>query len=447
MLPLRAISYYQSDKQYRLLTNIRARRNALEVQADILGANSLNRWKKEKKVLDLIINSLLNNGVNNKTEKNYREARLEWKKLPKTTEEHSIEIFDDYVKRNSNNHRAITKIFLRNLREQTKAARKEELTNRLMYEIAEAHGKDWFVVFNTLTVRNEHIDEVFENSKIWQEYIRCVSAAVGGKEGHRYFAVTEIGSKTGRLHIHVIHMMKRLPEKASDPNSGRLIPTYREIGAFKGMWKYGFSAPIAVRLSTKDAYAKIGWRWPARKTAAGHEALKNGHPGAIAAYLGKYITKANATNLGRKYKWRTKMTRKLGTGLVKKILGQMKDEELRQVANIPTTKKILILGKRIPKALLKREAVKEWMKRNRKNRNIWKWLTELKAADSSVKRHKDLITGKLDNSWQNIGNTRIKNWMNTDTFNKLLGVIEKIEKTELGGGGRYIEWGGNIARP
>jgi len=187
----------------------------------------------------------------------YRSVWCEWKSLPRNADLHIIAIFGINLNSKPTYGERIVKFtrktgltsgdldmdsdfmdkFWLDARMSQLKGRKCEIERRLYAEIeARCTGPTpWYVVFNTLTVNKEAYTKVFtKGSKVWQEYVRkcdkffgvaangsyskALKARAKGDEFHNYFAVVEEGGKTGRLHIHVLHFFKTLPDSFSDPN-------------------------------------------------------------------------------------------------------------------------------------------------------------------------------------------------------------------------------------
>ena len=198
--------------------------------------------------------------------------------------------------------------FLALLKEKQINRYKAECFFRWDLALTEAAHAGWFFIFDTLTLKPGHYQSFLDNpTKSFNQYIvktkRNISKVIYGSQRwpgksedfHKYFAVVERGAKTGRLHIHCLHMCKELPWGSSDPNvlRPRGRRTYREINAMKGYWNDGISMPIAVRLHPADAYGKRNWVWPDQATKSG---IIKPHPiGTVvllANYMGKYLGKA-----------------------------------------------------------------------------------------------------------------------------------------------------------
>ena len=220
-----------------------------------------------------------------------------------------------------------------------------------------------------------------KDSKVWTDYVRRFDRSIGiklfgswrkailarknGDDFHSYFAVVERGSKTGRLHIHVVHMMKCLPSGCFDPNSGRAVPNLREVSKLKVFWEYGFSSPVAVRFNNADAYAKLYWRWPVKMLASGiFDPLPCKEPEALVQYIGKYITKEYEKALDKEFvRWRIRMSRKMGMIQLMKVVKKANLRQLRLMIKTPSQEMVKFLGKRIQRRLLKRLAMKEYLMR------------------------------------------------------------------------------------
>jgi len=200
-----------------------------------------------------------------------------------------------------------------------KDARAQQHQFNLNAEIAYRTKNNWYLLFNTLTVQQGAYNAVFSRtSREFKNYIRSfereiTAAETGarntpqqskrtGNTNHSYFACVEEGGTGGRLHIHVLHFFRSLPHSWDDPNRGRHHPNLREIPRVKALWKHGYSTPIAVRYSPKDAYGLTGWRWPYDNKT--QNALKIGTPLKLGSYMSKYIIKGYASCKRSKLLWR-----------------------------------------------------------------------------------------------------------------------------------------------
>lgn len=282
-----------------------------------------------------------------------------------------------------------------------KEKRKNDLSFRLLMEAERRTRQGWFVVFNTLTFTNDRDPEyVFRQgwSKYLEKFDSAVGAAVHGSRRkahearktpdgayHSHFAVVERGGRTGRLHLHVLHFCKRLPEGCVDPNSGCVAGKRRIIDHLRSYWPYGMvQAPIAVRFSYDDAYGRIGWTWPVGARA--------GSPGTICGYLTKYIHKeydAPATTFGGKRAWRTKMSHDFGLYPVKDLMTRLPEKILLGLSQLEmTTEEMRLAGRKIPVSTLRKYALREYLLRLTQWSKV-SFLGKLKPADGILKRLRD----------------------------------------------------------
>lgn len=240
-------------------------------------------------------------------------------------------------------------------------------------EIAHRSKEGWFMVFNTLTVRPGAYLKVFaKESTAFRRYIEKVEreVAISGwgnirdakdEEYHRYFAVVEEGGKFGRLHIHVLHIMRFLPKGARDGNKGRKDPTLRELSCFKRYWPWGHSSPIAVRYSHADAFGTANYRWPMdRRTGKG---LVSGSPLKVASYLTKYITKSYASSSRSNYQWRVRKSHKLGRRILSELLKGLSPRSLLAIATEPALA-IRLNNTVVPPEAIRLEALRSLQSQN-----------------------------------------------------------------------------------
>lgn len=305
-------------------------------------------------------------------------------------------------------------------------SRRSELMWRLKSELRETTFSGWFVIMNTLTVRNEDFLKVFSRgSKSFIYYIKAIDKAVGGSDNHSYFAVTEEGSTTGRLHIHVIHMLKQLPVKCADPNRANPDrPLRRNIEAFRKFWSFGFSAPIAVRFDAKDAYSLLGWLWPVIANEAGsYVPIKAGSCDRVASYLGKYLIKTYIKE--EKSLWRTKIRRGLGERLILKALYKLTDEQLSQILLIADSRQLLIHREKLPLNYLKKLTARVLLNRNPDPISRLKLLMELPSLPSIIERlSAQMRTLSIPSSTSTMS-LKTKNLKDMD-FSKIIAVFEAV---------------------
>lgn len=294
-------------------------------------------------------------------------------------------------------------------------------------EVARRAKQGWFMIFNTLTVEPWQYAKIFsKDSKAFQTYIRkfdrLVATAVFGRARlrkgeirptyHTYFAVVEEGTRTGRLHLHVLHFCAQLPAGSRDPNTGLARPKNREIAALKKLWPHGWSTPIAVRTSPRDPYGRKGWRWPLdRKTGQG---LKAKSPLAVAGYVSKYVLKSYLAEKRSKLLWRTRKTQKLGTAILSELVSRLKSPTLLAIAS-----QRLLSGRlnnsKIPPELLRLAAIREWRDRHG-SKNLFALATQLSPLPSLLQSWRDTMTRKQLPNRGSSGLTEIDGTIDAATF-------------------------------
>lgn len=341
----------------------------------------------------------------------YKELFKEWKTFPASIEAHSMCLFGSFTKKKFDYTKKLRELkfsynsavcngstdkflsvlkarlsdeqffvdsiqdFIEKLKACSLLGRRAELMRRLAIEIEYRYSQGWYFVFNTLTVDNRHMSVVFpkdgKSGSGWREYIRycdrffgvgsfgsfdeAIKCRKAGNDFHVYFAVVEKGSLSGRLHIHVLHMIRDLPSKFSDPNLGRAIPNLREISFMKSFWNYGFSTPIAVRFCAQDAFGMKGWRWPAVSKGGFVAPLVSRSFERLVGYIGKYISKDIDKERG--CIWRTRLSRRLGVNPIQSRIRQLPLKSKMEMLRAPNL--LLDLGQsRVPKMLFKRLIMK-----------------------------------------------------------------------------------------
>lgn len=270
------------------------------------------------------------------------------------------------------------RFILKMLKEKSEKARQYERAALIELEAVEKSREGWFMIFNTLTVSDWHVQAVWKKESLeWQKYVRDFDAAVrkaaGYKIGtardeyHSYCAVIERGSKASkRLHIHVLHFVKSLDKSWMDPNYGRNVPGYREVVGIKKYWKFGLSVPIAVRTGNNDAFAKIGWRWPVIKKGRKYERLEANGVRAVARYMAKYVVKPNE----EKKIWRTRTSRRFGRKIPQLLMKNLSEESLVKMCQMNRALwKQSETGLKLPMRVLREEAIREWLRRKMLRKN------------------------------------------------------------------------------
>jgi hypothetical protein len=364
----------------------------------------------------------------------------------KPLSEHWKEITNTILKEDKYiEHNPIIRISMNTLKERNKKTAKYQHQFLLELQLREAIKENHYILFDTLTVKTEYLNKIFaKNSKIWKNYItsfrrtigkvkygnkRMADAGYNKEKYHSYFAVTELGSKHGRLHIHVLHNFTYMPPLwSTDPNHYTSNPTRRLIIGPQNLWPYGHSYPIAVRISQFDAYGRLGWQWPIEKES--REPIRATIPGALSNYMIKYITKGDqrCQNLNP---WRVKKTRNLGKKILIKTLQETPTNKLKPL--IMTEKIMKLNHKRIPKNLIRSMALKfltTKMKEKISTQKLFLLMKTIQPQEGLVKHiRKQIETQRIPN-YLTFGNSTTRNWETTvisdfekrlnDNFNKYL---------------------------
>lgn len=359
----------------------------------------------------------------NRDENVYRNSYTWTKKWEKRKEHIHREIGIKMPEEHWNEGNDEMEFILEMMRESAQMTSVEVIKARLIMEMIEAYKTEWYMIFNTITVRPEDYETVFEKgSNVWRNYIRQIKRSVATtlygswrqSMGHDYFhylAVVEEGASNGRLHIHAMLFMKGLTKiKADgtkgahiikDPNYGRNPPDRREIDEFCEFWEYGFSQFIPIRFSNSDPWGKMGWAWPRMKDG---QPLPASHIGKIASYMTKYIMKS-ADNKGEA-KWRTKTDRALGLRGLRNTLRQMKIKPLISLVKYQKQPNpIMLYGNKIPTRLIRNQAVKELVRRMKKKR-LQMSASPKNTTLKTLMRHG--IKTKLDPNSTNIGDSLLR---------------------------------------
>jgi len=189
----------------------------------------------------------------------------------------------------------------------TMKSRRGFTIQRLINAMTQAHRMGWFVVFDTLTISDDMARTFYSTPNALRDYFRDVGREILSAENrsvkestsdcYQYFCVPEFGTKEGRLHFHVIHLVRTLPSGSFDPNYGRSVRNRRQIESFRGLWPYGFTQPIAVRYS-QDAFTRLGWLWPVDAKGI---PLKSTSYMSVAFYVAKYVNKKHDVDKSLKF--------------------------------------------------------------------------------------------------------------------------------------------------
>ena len=272
---------------------------------------------------------------------------------------------------------------------QSRQTRAQSVRHRLAVETVSRCNSGWYLIFDTLTVDNSSYASVFSHhSYLLRDYLRTVQRAIAragfgsfrtaqssAKNYYSYFAVIESGSRTGRLHFHILHYCRFLPSDwLVDPNP-RPGGCRREIMAMKALWKYGLSSPIAVRYSSSDSYGKLGWHYPCKRVGDRIVADEQGNPARVWRYCAKYLTKIynsptllhKRSTIAGEWPWRVRLSRNLGMQLVdqllmsnERLLAALKGSLSTQLAAVRMTRNLPLP----PKTLLRQRAMKLLLRRH-----------------------------------------------------------------------------------
>lgn len=478
---IREISVSQAcvDKKYRLYSTIKRRINGLIWQSESILKQHYNwdeiKFEEHIEALRILIYRLDRYSVI--TNKEYASIYRDFQKFPKKLEDHSKELLGFYIPRKDRSERNLKELrektdmsdpnqvkklkfeeftfnciekFKRKWRTDCIEARANELLLRLAYELLTRNKEGWFVVFNTLTVSDYNLRRVFEKgSRIFSNYISKIDRDVGrkiygkwkkakearkrGDIWHTYFSVIERGKEAGRKHIHVIHVLKKLPSGCYDPNRGLNTPRYREISRFKRYWAYGHSMPIAVRFSYNDAYGKINWTWPCQydKKEERFVPLLTKSPFALANYMSKYVVKEYTKKLNeRSVTWRTKMSRTLGKKVILLILERMTLEQRKLMTIMETQRLIKIADRAIPVQALKMMATKMNFSQM-KEEELWDLVRKLEPRQSLLKHVKNMIQKGQNLKLQNAGDLKILDLLEKEGYD-IVNLVKKVEQETFG---------------
>lgn len=222
--------------------------------------------------------------------------------------------------------------------ERNATGRKMDMISRLSLEVANAVMKNHTIVFDTLTVRDEDYDLVFriDPNGTFGNYLKRFKYRTD--ENAVYFAVVESGSKTQRLHIHVLWFIPKSAHQLrwADPCAlhGAKARHIAEIGDLK-TWPHG-----EIRTTTLVRWAGDSWsefhKWPTKRKDPVQPLAAT--PGAIVGYVVKYLTKDVLEQKQQwEKRWRIRKTQSLGLRLINSDLAEMPLAQLTALTVIPLT--------------------------------------------------------------------------------------------------------------
>jgi hypothetical protein len=205
--------------------------------------------------------------------------------------------------------------------------------SRLMNECVQAKKKGWYILFATLTFRQEKdILDFIENPRVWDTLTKKISRDVSKKcygsaryaenngikkhDYFRYFMTTEYGKLNGRFHIHALFFMKDIPYEIQDPNIGRSLPNYLNFHYLDKHWKFGHVADRAFLIDANDAwFQKMNLILPLKKNKENDrmEPTKLYGVKAGVSYLTKYVIKElESCQISKEHPKLIRMTKSLG---------------------------------------------------------------------------------------------------------------------------------------
>lgn len=355
-----------------IITNEFIPSNALGLQADPLGGKSARSVREHAKGLT--------NSEN--VTATIRTVRKRFRALGSVRDQKALVFGVDPGDRAGITERWLQFVMER-LKSKSATARLAEHKWRMIEEITERAAQGWYIVFNTLTVDNNHYETVFETgSRAWSYYIReidtiigqeihpSVRAALTAKKTdpyHTYFAIVERGKLHGRLHIHVIHCMKEIPGSwKRDPNERLGPPKNRQVFGMKKLWQFGHSMPVACRFSDFDAFGRLGWSWPVKLDGTKFKPIAAKPPLAIARYMCKYLVKAYTARKGS-YQWRMRVNNGFGLQRMRRTIETIPREVLWDFLN-QAPMKVLADERPLPTTRLRIECLRSLLKLNRNGR-------------------------------------------------------------------------------
>ena len=293
------------------------------------------------------------------------------------------------------------------LREMSYKSLQSSHIQRLRAQMRKAHEEGWFFVFDTFTLDDIYVHDFMSNKNALRDCFRNIKRdvmraegiksveSISNFDGYYYFCTPENGTLNGRLHFHVIHMFRTLPEGCCDPNLYCNYPTRVIVDGLRGYWSYGFSKPIAIRYS-RDAFGKqLGWRLPVDKKTLKTKPCKPVE--AVIRYVCKYVNKF--VDQKRNEKWKTNLPEKLAQEYKRTFRVRM-SRNLGMV--LPSMKKLtgnaLIELLHLPiqmsdiKRIIKKSVMKEMLLRLKKERFTLKHiLTSLPARPRLPELLRDLM--------------------------------------------------------
>lgn len=198
---------------------------------------------------------------------------------------------------------------------------------RLEVAIREAVSKGWYPLFGTYTVDPKRLpegclsrDDLWKNTPAWDRFVKKIKTEVAaacalgrrpanwdkGNTFFQYFAVIEHGKSGEHPHVHVIWLCREIPASWKiDPNRNCSTNTEVDIAAASALWQHGTQRKT-MALFIVGSWFTAHWITPIKATTG--KPTKVGDAGAVAGYIGKYLTKG----VTKKWNHRVKATKNLG---------------------------------------------------------------------------------------------------------------------------------------
>lgn len=431
----------QAHPVTRLMANMLSRRNNLDFQiscqTERLDASVLWKAQDQMERIDDLMERLLeaptldNSSILQHSAGYDRDRYLEIKRqfrdeFGEKVGEHMDAVFGDKrIRRTRKKERdPILDKLLSNLQNQRAAQRQQEWFTRATIAGQYFEQRGWFMLQETLTVRDEHLYKVFfgdDASKIWAQHIQKVGRAVraayyGGfskvpkrgvplKDYHQYIAVAEEGDLRGRPHIHILHFMRVLPQGCADPNAGRVVADEENIAQLSAFWRYGNSFVQPFRLHVRDAFGRLGWRWPVKIVGDRMVPQEFASVSRGAGYVAKYIVKSYNQ---RTLKWRIKATQQLGTQEIRQALSRLPVKHLRPLTQMPvrglTLRQVKVPGNLV-KVAAQKELLRRYLSKSRRAQRMILAFPALNCRLSLVRQFMNLMQRKSIHNWPSIGST------------------------------------------
>src|SRR4051812_46129355 len=112
-------------------------------------------------------------------------------------------------------------------------SRRDFAIQRLMNAMRQAHADGWFIVFDTLTLADDRLEEFYDNPNALRDYFRDIGRMVLDAEGpkandshadcYQYSCVREYGTANCRLHFHAVRFTRTVPRCHIAPNFWRRV--------------------------------------------------------------------------------------------------------------------------------------------------------------------------------------------------------------------------------